>query len=253
MHLLLANDDGIDADGLLALEAALRPLGRVTVVAPDSERSAQSHALTMHKPLRAREVGPGRWSVSGTPADCVYLALHHLLDAPPDLVVSGINRGSNLGNDVFYSGTVAAAMEACLQGVPAVAVSLHVDPAASQRHWDTAGDVARRVVQRALTEGLGPRRLLNVNVPDVPLAALRGLRATTLGVRRYAPFVDERVDPRGRRYFWIGGDHMDFEEDPRADGPAVEAGYASITPLRPDWTDGDFVARVAAWAEEGGR
>ena len=134
MRLLLSNDDGISATGIATLRTILSEEHDVTVVAPASEQSAKSHALTMHEPLRAREVAPKQWAVAGTPADCVYLALHHLLDEPPDLVVSGINRGANLGNDVFYSGTVAAAMEACLQGCPSIAVSLHIEPDDVQRN-----------------------------------------------------------------------------------------------------------------------
>ena len=249
MRLLLCNDDGISARGLAALRDALAHDHDVTVVAPATEQSAKSHALTMHEPLRAREVEPGAWAVSGTPADCVYLALHNLLDEPPDLVVSGINRGSNLSNDVFYSGTVAAAMEACLQGAPAVAISLHIEPDDRERHWDTAAHVAQRIVRSTLANGLPPRRLLNVNVPNIPISELRGIKTATLGVRRYSARVDERRDPRGRRYFWIGGDHMHFEDDPASDGPIVEAGYAAVTPLRPDWTDVDAMRTLGSWID----
>lgn len=250
MRLLLSNDDGISASGIAALREALSADHDVTVVAPASEQSAKSHALTMHEPLRARQVADKQWAVAGTPADCVYLALHHLLDEPPDLVVSGINRGSNLGNDVFYSGTVAAAMEACLQGCPAVAVSLHIEPDDIERHYATAGEVARRVVAAAASHRLPPRRLLNVNVPNLPLPELRGIRTATLCRRRYSARVDERIDPRGKRYYWIGGDHMHFGDDPGSDGNLVAAGFAAVTPLHPDWTDPDGLEAVRGWVDD---
>jgi 5'-nucleotidase len=248
MRLLLSNDDGIDAVGLFTLAEALRDVGEVWVVAPDSERSAQSHALTMHKPLRVRQEGERRFAVSGTPADCVYLGLHHLLPAAPDLVVSGVNRGSNLGHDVFYSGTVAAAMEACLQGVPGVAVSLHL-PDGVTPHWATAAAVAARVVRAVEKHPIPGRQLLNVNVPSVPLDQLKGVAAARLGSRSYSARVDERVDPRGRRYFWIGGDPMAFDGDPDADGPTVERGFASITPMVPDLTFGPGLAALRRWTD----
>ena len=249
MRLLLSNDDGISARGLATLRDALSADHTITVVAPATEQSAKSHALTLHEPLRARQVEPGSWSVAGTPADCVYLALHHLLDEPPDLVLSGINHGSNLGNDVFYSGTVGAAMEACLQGFPAIAFSLHIEPDDRDRHWDTAADVVRRIVRSVEENGLPKRRLLNVNIPNVPQSELRGIRSATLGVRMYSARVDERRDPRGRRYFWIGGDHMHFEDDPASDGPIVESGFAAVTPLRPDWTDPASLEALRHWVD----
>lgn len=249
MHLLVSNDDGYDAPGIGALADALEPLGTVWVVAPESERSAQSHALTMHKPLRARPRGERRFALSGTPADCVYWAIHHAMPEPPALVLSGINNGSNLGNDVFYSGTVAAAMEGCFQGRPAIAISLHRPDDRPERHWETAADVAVRIVRRLTAEPLPARVVLNVNVPNVPLRELRGLKATILGERRYAPLVTTRTDPRGREYFWIGGAHVEFVEAPDADGPAIEAGWATITPIRPDLTHHAFLPVLRKWTD----
>ena len=210
MVLLLSNDDGIDAEGLAVLERCLEPLGTVVVVAPDRERSACGHALTMDRPLRVREVAPRRWSVSGVPADCIYVAVHHLLDERPALVVSGINDGANLGTDVHYSGTVAAAREGCLQGLPAVSISLVRD--GGPHNWDTAARVAERVVSRLLAHPPAPSAHINVNVPNIPLEHLRGLRACRLGRRNYAPLVDVRSDPRGRPYVWIGGNHRPFTQ-----------------------------------------
>jgi len=249
MHLLLCNDDGIDARGLKTLEAALVDFGQVWVVAPETEQSASSHALTMHEPLRVRRRGEGRWSVSGTPADCVYLAIHHLLPQPPDLVLSGINRGSNLGNDVFYSGTVAAAMEACFQGFPSVAVSLHVEPDDQENHWETAAEVAQRVVRGVQQSPLPPLVLLNVNVPNLPASELRGLKVTAQGQRHYAPMVHIRTDPRGRPYYWIGGTHRQFEPIPDTDGPSIEEQWATVTPFRPDLTAREAFEALRPWTD----
>lgn len=243
MQLLLCNDDGIDAPGLLALEAALAELGEVHVVAPSAERSAQSHALTMHKPLRVRAAGPRRWAVSGTPADCVYLAVQSLLTARPDVVVSGINRGANLGNDTYYSGTVAAAREGCLQGLRGVAVSLARGPEAED--YGAASLLAQRVVRRVLAGGLSEGVLLNVNVPR---GLVRGLHACPLGRLTYTPGVEHRTDPRGRSYYWIGGEPVP-RHDAGTDGDLLLEGWATVTPvdiwpthtpsleLLRDWTD----------------
>lgn len=248
VRILVSNDDGIEAPGIAALAAAMGDLGEVWVVAPESERSAQSHALTMHKPLRASQRGERTWAISGTPADCVYFAMNHLMPDRPDVVVSGINNGSNLGNDVFYSGTVAAAMEGCFHGVAAVALSLHRPTPIPERHWETAQIVARRVVRQVL-EGVPPRLLLNVNIPNVPANELRGLKAAILGERRYAPMVALRTDPRGREYFWIGGDHEEFVPIPDSDGPAIEQGWATVTPIHPDLTMRSYVATVRGWTD----
>jgi 5'-nucleotidase len=248
LTILVSNDDGIDAPGLLALEEALAPLGDVWTVAPASEQSAKSHALTMHDPLRAERRGERRWAVAGTPADCAYLGLLHLVPTRPDIVVSGINAGSNLGADIWYSGTVAAAREGCLHGIPAVAVSQHRPIGPDGPHWDTAGAVAVRVVEAMLAEPTPPWTYLNVNVPDVPLAALRGLAACPLGRRTYAHQVDAREDPRGRMYFWIGGPHATFEGD-HTDGRSVEQGWATVTPLDAYPADEVGLARVRRWTD----
>lgn len=250
MNLLVSNDDGIHATGLEALASAMEPLGKVWVVAPEREQSAASHALTMHEPLRVMRRGEGRWAVSGTPADCVYLAVHHLLPEPPDLVLSGINRGSNLGTDVFYSGTVAAAMEACFNGFPAIAVSLHIEPDDREKHYETAAAVALRVARGVRANPLPPRVLLNVNVPNVPEGELRGIRAVALGQRHYHKLVDLRTDPRGRRYYWIGGPHDQFEPDDDTDGPTVERGFAAVTPFRPDLTYQPALDALRTWTDE---
>jgi 5'-nucleotidase len=247
MRILLSNDDGIDARGLAALYDALEPLGELWVVAPAAEQSAMSHSLTMHRPLRVRERSPRQYSVDGTPADTIYVALHHILPGPPDLVVSGINRGANLGFDVHYSGTVAAAREACLQGIPAIAVSAHIDDAPPR--YDTAGMVARRVVEHVRAHGLDEGILLNVNVPCVAPKDLRGLKAAVLGRRMYASSVDLRHDPRGKPYVWIGGPHQGFEGPEHADGRGIDAGWATVTPLSVDPTDYRILEHTRDWTD----
>src|SRR5215475_11410086 len=194
--ILVTNDDGVHAAGLAALAAALEDLGDVYVVAPDREQSAVGHALTLHRPLRVTQMGERRFAVNGTPSDCVNLAVLGLLPERPVLVASGINHGSNLGDDVTYSGTVSAAMEGALLGVPSVAFSL------VSGDFAEAGRVAQLVVARILVEGLPPKTLLNVNVPA---GTVRGLRTTRLGHRVYSDKIVEQRDPRGRPYYWIGG------------------------------------------------
>lgn len=246
--LLLSNDDGIDAPGLHALEAAMAPIGEVWTVAPATEQSAKSHALTMHEPLRVLERGARRYAVSGTPADSVYLGTHHLLPGRPKLVVSGINRGSNLSNDVMYSGTVAAAREAASFGIPAVAVSLWVKT--DRPNWETAQRVAAHIVREVLERGLPSGILVNVNVPDVPADRLRGVRVAPLGRRWYHPSVAENTDPRGRKYYWIGGEHDRFDDLPETDGPLCEAGWAVVTPLHMDLTAHELLDDLRAWKLE---
>jgi 5'-nucleotidase len=246
---LLTNDDGIDAPGLRALSDELARQAEVWTVAPQHERSAMSHSLTMHKPLRLQDRGERRFSVSGTPADCVYLGLHHLLPEAPDLVVSGINHGGNLGADVHYSGTVAGAREACLHGVSAVAVSLYYLPDDREMFWATAAQTASRVVAALVERPLPPQVFLNVNVPNVRPEALRGIRAARLGDRMYHPRVDERIDPRGRPYVWIGGPHAGFGDVEDADGPLVVEGWATATPLSAVLTDEATLAELRAWTD----
>lgn len=246
MRILVTNDDGIDAPGLTALVDALTPLGEVITVAPRVEQSAKSHALTMHEPLRVTRYGERRFAVSGTPADSVYLAIHHLCP-DLDLVVSGINGGANLGDDVHYSGTVAAAMEAAVWGVPALAVSLAIDPNAVEHHWQTAGTLARRVARCLHDDPLPRDRFLNLNVPDVPLSRLPGVRVTSMSRRHYHPQVRVDEDPRGRACYWIGGAHRAFTGGDDSDGVWAERGWATLTPLQPDLTDWPSLRILKGW------
>ena len=248
MLLLLTNDDGIDAPGLLAMGRALAELGRVITVAPTSERSAQSHALTMHEPLRVYDRGADRFACSGQPADCVYLGVHQLCPRRPDVVVAGINRGSNLGDDVHYSGTVGAAEEAALRGIPALSVSLHSRRSQAPDHnWSSAAFLALRVLRRMLADPLPPRVHLNLNVPDRPLSEIPGIHAASLGRRDYAPLVAENRDPRGRKYYWVGGDPLTLDQTEGTDGYWFDQGYATLSPLHPDLTHHDSLARIGAW------
>ncbi|HVR30653.1 MAG TPA: 5'/3'-nucleotidase SurE [Thermoanaerobaculia bacterium] len=230
-RILLTNDDGIHAEGLGAVAEALAGFADVVVVAPDREQSACGHALSLDRPLRMVEMRPGRFAVDGTPTDCVNLAVHWVLrEDPVDLVVSGINHGLNLGDDVTYSGTVSAALEAHLLGLPAVAFSQQIGDETS---FARSARVSAALLHALLDHGVSPRMLLNVNLPATPSA---GVRLTRLARRVYEQVVVERGDPRGRRYFWIGGEPR-WEEGPDCDHAAVSAGLVSITPLRLDLTD----------------
>jgi len=239
--ILVSNDDGIHSEGLTALADAVRPLGEVVVVAPDRERSAVSHALTLHRPLRVVPRGPGEHAVDGTPTDCVNLAINGILPRRPALVVSGINKGANLGDDVTYSGTVSAAMEGTLLGVPSMAVS-RAD--AGEAGFESAGAVARLVASRVLVEGLPAKTLLNVNVPAGPAS---GIRMTRLGHRVYREKIVQETDPRGLPYYWIGAGPPEWNEDEGSDIFAVNRGLASVTPLHLDLTHYGALGRMTDW------
>lgn len=231
MLILVTNDDGVDATGLRALRAALSALGRVVVAAPHEERSASSQALTIHHPIRVRLIGEDTFAITGTPADCVILALRKLLPRPPDLVVSGINHGPNLGEDVLYSGTVGAAREAALSGCPALAISL-----VSRREEDyaPAARFTARLIQELFPERMPPGTCLNVNVPG---AAALHYRFTRQGSKEAPSAIEEKEDPRGRSYFWIGQDASVWQEGADTDYQAVREGLVSVTPLHRDQTD----------------
>ena len=239
--ILVTNYDGVGAPGLAALAAALDDLGEVYVVAPDREQSAVGHALTLHRPLRVDQLGERRFSVNGTPSDCVNLAVLGFLPERPVLVASGINHGSNLGDDVTYSGTVSAAMEGTLLGVASMAVS-QTDPDGAS--FEEAGWVARLVAMRLLVEGLPPQTLLNVNVPrEQP----KGVRMTRLGHRVYSGKAIRETDPRGRPYYWIGTGSPVWAEDAGSDIAAVHEGFAAVTPLHLDLTHHGALRSMAAW------
>lgn len=248
-RILISNDDGIDAPGLAALEKALTGLGEIWVVAPADPQSAKSHALTLHKTVKLSEHGPRRFSVGGTPADSVYVGIHRVMPGPPDLVISGINRGANIGEDVHYSGTVAAAREGVLQGYKAIAVSLHVDFSKSieSHNWSTAGAQARRLAAEVLQREVGANCLLNLNVPDIPLKELKGIKACALGHHFYSPLVEERQESSGKDFYKLGGEHADFGPVNPSEGHFVEAGWASLSPLTVRVTDRAVLKTLSQW------
>jgi 5'-nucleotidase len=245
MRILLSNDDGCQAPGLRCLADILRPHAELTVVAPDRNRSGASNSLTLLNPVRVMRHADGTHCVDGTPTDCVHLALTGLMEEEPDMVVSGINAGPNLGDDVLYSGTVAAAMEGRHLGLPAIAVSC---AAASPRHYETAARVTLQLIQRLAVDRLPPDAILNVNVPDVPFDELRGIVVTRLGNRHKAQRALEAQDPRGRPIWWIGNAGAEQDCGPGTDFHAVASGAVSITPLDTDLTHYKALDKVGQWA-----
>lgn len=237
--ILVTNDDGVRSEGIVALAAALRRLGDVVVVAPAKEASAVGHALTLHYPLRLEMLEKGVYAVDGTPTDCVNIAVAVLLKGLPDLIVSGINKGWNLGDDVTYSGTVSGALEGALLGVPSIAVSLQ----RTQERLDfgPSAKAAARIARQVLAEGLPPRTLLNVNVPKVTNGECR---VTVQAKRNHVTQVAERVDPKHRTYYWIDEAIDEWERNPRSDYHAVRQGFISVTPLQPDMTAHETLTEV---------
>lgn len=245
--ILLTNDDGILAPAIWALRDEMRTLDRVVIVAPERDQSATSHSLTLHRPFRIARPEPDVFALDGTPTDCVVVATHGLLDELPRIVISGVNHGPNMGEDVFYSGTVAAAIEGALQGMPAIAVSL-VAGRAQTPDWGPAVRFTRRLVETALAHELPPTTLWNVNLPVRPAGEpYREVRITKLGKRVYRDLLVEKQDPRGRPYYWIGGDEPVWEEDEGSDFLAVKEGCASVTPLMLDLTDYRSVVEMGTW------
>ncbi|MGH7232262.1 MAG: 5'/3'-nucleotidase SurE [Nitrospiraceae bacterium] len=244
MNILVTNDDGIASPGLHALAAAMKKVGTVYVVAPERERGAVGHSLTLHKPLRVNKVDTRFFSVNGTPSDCVTLAVKQMLRVRPALIISGINRGVNLGDDVTYSGTVSAALEGTLLGIPSVAVS---QDGRGDFKFHTAAVYALRVVKAVLQHGLPEETFLNVNVPNRPLDAIVGAKITSLSRRRFVDPVVEKVDPRGRKYYWIAGTRESWGRQKDPDYEAVRRGLVSITPLHLDMTHYQALEHLRAW------
>jgi 5'-nucleotidase len=248
MHILLSNDDGYLAQGLITLADCLRPHAQITVVAPDKNRSAASNSLTLEMPLRATELENGFIKVDGTPTDCVHLAITGLLNYEPDMVFAGINHGSNLGDDVWYSGTVAAATEGRFLGLPAVAISL---AASDPIHFDTAGAVAVKLLKMLSSNPLPKDTLLNVNVPDIALKDIKGFQATRLGQRHKSEPIIKARDPRGRSIYWVGPPGAEQDAGPGTDFFAINAGYVSITPLQLDLTRYERMNELTTWLNNG--
>jgi 5'-nucleotidase len=244
VKILVSNDDGYFAPGITLLAEALRQLGEVTVVAPERDRSGASNSLTLDRPLTVRRAPNGYFSVNGTPTDCVHIAVTGLLDFTPDVVVSGVNLGANMGDDTIYSGTVAAAVEGYLLGIPSVAVSL---TSKLGEHFDSAIGVALQMVGRLRRQPFGEPVLFNVNVPDIPAARLGGLEITRLGKRHKAEPVVKLKTPRGEKAYWIGPAGGAADAGPGTDFHAVESGRVSVTPLRMDLTHNAQLARAKEW------
>lgn len=247
MRILLSNDDGIHAPGLRALARALESLGQLTVVAPDRNRSGASNSLTLGRPLRINEMQPGWYSVDGTPTDCVHLAITGLLDHRPDIVVSGINAGANLGDDTLYSGTVAAAMEGRFMGLPAIAVS---NVGYQPQHYDAAAQVVVRLLQDLPSHPLPPSSILNINVPDVPYEQLQGIEVTRLGYRHIAEDVVRDKDPRGRPIYWIGPAGGEEDAGPGTDFHAINQNKVALTPLQIDLTNHSALDGLKGWVPD---
>ncbi len=248
MRVLVSNDDGVDAPGIRVLAEHLGSVGEVVVVAPDRDRSGASNSLTLDLPIRVYPHGPGRYRVAGTPTDCVHLALSGMFDEDPDIVVSGINNAGNLGDDVIYSGTVSAAMEGRFLGLPAIAVSLVTDDE-PEYHYASAARAVLVLMRRLLVDPLPHDTILNVNVPDLPWADIRGFEATRLGKRhRSAPCL-KRTDPRGRPIWWIGPPGEIDDAGAGTDFHAVARGYVSVTPIHVDLTRFQALDKVASWVD----
>ncbi|MDV7105188.1 5'/3'-nucleotidase SurE [Vibrio sp. TH_r3] len=247
MKILLSNDDGVHADGIKALADCLKDIADIIIVAPDRNRSGASNSLTLENPLRVIEIEPNWYSVQGTPTDCVHFALNELLkDDLPDLVLSGINHGANLGDDVLYSGTVAAAMEGHFLGVQSIAFSL-----VGHQHFTTAARVVRTIVEQHLQSPIPTNRLLNVNIPDRPFSELTGQVVTRLGARHHAENMIKQKDPRGQDVYWLGPPGQQQDAGEGTDFHAVEHGMVSVTPLQVDLTAHESIRSMTSWLEGG--
>lgn len=244
-RILITNDDGYHSEGIEALEEAMREVGEVYTVAPASEMSGASHSLTLARPLRIRQIDERHWTVDGTPTDCVTLALNRILppELRPDIVVSGINHGANLGDDASYSGTVAGALEAAILGVPGIAFSL----VATRSHdFTESARIAKEVTAKAVAEGIPEFTLLNVNVPK---GLPKGIRVTKQGFKSARPVISEHIDPRGKPYYWIGEVRDGFRAEGGTDFEAIDEGYVSVTPMRADMTNYAVLEGLKAWEE----
>ena len=247
MNVLLSNDDGVNSLGIKVLFETLNQIANVTVVAPDRNCSGASNSLTLLNPLRAEQLLNGFYSVNGTPTDAVHLGVSQLVTSPPDLVIAGINHGANLGDDVLYSGTVAAATEGRHMGMPAIAISL---VGKDERYYQTAADVTLKIIQHLTMHPLPHDQILNINVPDIPLAKLKGIKATRLGHRHKAETMKKMSDPWNRDIYWYGklGEELDAGEG--TDFHAIASGYASVTPLTVDMTAHNSLDNMTKWISE---
>lgn len=250
-NILVTNDDGILSNGIQALVENLKRLGKVTVVAPAQERSATGHSLTLHKPIRVEQLKPGFYAINGTPPDCVYIAVKKLFrNKKIDLVVSGINHGPNLGNDIHYSGTVSAAREATFLQIPAMAVSLDYTSDTHNSNgmdFTAAAEYAYLISELILERGLPPQVLLNVNIPNVPPKDILGIKLAKTGFRYYTDRILEQKDPRGKNYYWLGGKYLGYDKKGETDCKAVDTHFVSVTPLHMDSTNHETLKKMKKW------
>ncbi|MBN2468783.1 MAG: 5'/3'-nucleotidase SurE [Deltaproteobacteria bacterium] len=244
--MLVTNDDGIQSEGISVLAELLAAVGEVWIVAPQREQSAVGHSLTLHRPLRVNKIGEKKFAVDGTPTDCVCIAVNCLMERKPDLLVSGINRGGNMGDDITYSGTVSAAWEGTLLNVPSFAISMLPDKQ-EVYHFHPAADFARRLSKAVLKHGLAPNTLLNVNIPNTDGMPITTYKITCQGKRIFGDPIVEKIDPRGKKYYWIGGSVLGFENIPNSDLVAVHQNFVSITPILLDLTHLDSIDRLHQW------
>jgi 5'-nucleotidase len=243
MNIVISNDDGIFAKGIKVLAEKIAKEHDVYVLAPDRERSANGHALTLHKPLRAEEIDifenvKKSWQINGTPSDCIKLGIGAILEFKPDLIISGINRGQNMGTDVIYSGTVSAAMEGTILGIPSIAVSL---ASFNDNNYETASDFILKFIRNFDFKKLPPKTLLNINVPAIDKSLLKGYKITKLGMHRYIDIFEKRKDLRGKTYYWLSGELFEYEDEADSDFTAVKNNYVSITPIHYDLTNYKFL------------
>jgi len=243
--ILVSNDDGIYSDGIRVLAEQLKKIARVVVAAPDREKSAASHSLTLHRPLRIQNIKKNYYAISGTPTDCITLGVYEILKKKPDLIVSGINHGGNLGDDVHYSGTVSAAMEGAIMGIPAIAMSLVTRD--DNPRYLPAAQFAVRLARQVAKNGLPHGMVLNVNVPNCPAKKIKGYAYCKLGKRNYGDIIVEKLDPRNKKYYWIGGDESGYDDIPGSDCNAILEKKISITPLQVDMTSYAFLEKIRTW------
>ena len=248
MIILVTNDDGINAEGIKVLANAMSEIGEVFVIAPDRQRSAVGMSITIEHPLRVEKLDERRLSVNGMPTDCVHLAIHKLMQVPPDIIVSGINDGQNIGYDIYHSGTVAAAITGTMFGIPSIAVSLAInDNKEGKIYYDTAAQVAKKVTMSIFNKPLPMGRLLNVNVPNLPISKINGIEITRHCSATYDIEIHDRKDPRGKDYYWLGGVFQDYGDNSKTDLDALNQKKVSITPLSLDLTDYEMIQELSDW------